>query len=138
MYLKLTSTLLLASSLFYSSVTLAECAPELSMPKSNICVDVQWNYGPYLNQYNEALITLRALDANNELKADKINIFPWMVMPSHQHGSRPVTIQKLRDHEFKVEKIYFMGGMMGYWLLKVQNLKSDNTLIEEISYRVNF
>lgn len=138
MYLKLVASLLLASSLFYSTNTKAECLSELSMPKSNICVSLQWNYGPFLNQYNEAIVTLNALDAEKEIKTEKITIFPWMVMPNHQHGSRPVHTQILREHEFKVEKIYFMGGMMGYWLIKIQNLKPDNSIIEEVNYRVNF
>ena len=138
MYLKSVATLLIASSTIFSSTAKAECSSELSMPKSNICVEIQWSYGPYLNQYNEAIVTLNPLKSDQEIKTQKIKIFPWMVMPNHQHGSRPVVIQKLRDHEFKVEKIYFMGGMMGYWLIKVQNLTSDNTLFEEVSYRVNF
>lgn len=61
-----------------------------------------------------------------------------MVMPSHEHGSRPVVLTKLGDREYLAEKAYFMGGMDGQWFLKIQLLDADKINLEETRYLINF
>lgn len=119
-----------------SSFTLA-CPENQQLKTYNACVNVQWNYGPFLNQYNEALVTLSALDESKPMATNEIKIFPWMIMHHHEHGSRPVVQTKLRENEYKVEKIYFMGGMQGIWQLRVQSLNAGKAT-EEVRYNVTF
>lgn len=114
------------------------CPEQRKLSAYNACVNIQWNYGPYLNQYNEALITLTPIDESSPLGTSEIKIFPWMIMAQHEHGSRPVTQTKLRDHEYKVEKIYFMGGMQGIWQLRVQHLGNGKEVREEVRYDIQF
>lgn len=127
---------LLSALLALSSYTLA-CPEKLRLKNHNACVNVHWNYGPFLNQYNEALVTLSALDETKPMATNEIKIFPWMIMQHHEHGSRPVIQTKLRDNEYKVEKIYFMGGMQGIWQLRIQNTNSGK-VTEEVRYDVTF
>lgn len=119
-----------------SSFTLA-CPEKQQLKTYNACVKIQWNYGPFLNQYNEALVTLSELDTTKPMASNEIKIFPWMIMHQHEHGSRPVIQTKLRDNEYKVEKIYFMGGMQGIWQLRIQSLNSGK-VIEEVRHDVMF
>ncbi len=129
----------IATSLLLSLATSAlACAPERTLLKSNTCAELKWVYGPFLNQYNEAIVTLNPLNESDNTTPSKIKIIPWMVMAGHEHGSRPVTQTNISDNEFRVEKIYFMGGMMGTWYLKVQALENNGTLKEEIKIPVEF
>lgn len=106
---------------------------DINFSKSNTCVQIDWVYGPYLDQYNSLKITYS--DSN---LVNSINVIPWMVMSSHEHGSRPVVLTKTGDREFLVEKAYFMGGMDGQWYLKIQLLDSSKFIIDENRYLINF
>jgi len=107
---------------------------DLSFPKSNTCVNFEWVYGPYLDQYNTIKISYR-----ETLDATSIKVIPWMVMQhGHEHGSRPVTMTQTGDREFLVDKIFFMGGMMGEWYLRVQLLDSKNSILEEQRQLIKF
>lgn len=128
---------LLALFLFTISIFSLACPESAQLKNYNACVKIQWNYGPYINQYNEILVTLDAIDPTRPIQNDEIKIFPWMIMNHHEHGSRPVIQTKLRENEYKVEKIYFMGGMQGTWQIRVQHLNAGK-LIEEVRHNVLF
>jgi hypothetical protein len=106
---------------------------DVKFSKSSVCANIDWIYGPYLDQYSSAKITL---SENDQVSA--IKIIPWMVMGSHEHGSRPVVLTQTGDREFLIEKAYFMGGMDGLWYFKIQLNNSNNTLIEESRYLIEF
>lgn len=121
--------------LVISSVTMAfaDDRCDMKFSKTSVCANIDWVYGPYLDQYNSAKISL---SENNQVSS--IQVIPWMVMGAHEHGSRPVVLTKTGDREFLIEKAYFMGGMDGKWFFKVQLNDSKNTLIEENKYLIEF
>ena len=99
---------------------------EINFVENNICAKLNWITGPTLNEFNSINVSL------SENKNLKLNIIPWMVMSSHEHGSRPVVMTTLSPTEYLVEKIYFMGGMHGQWYLKLQLLNDQNIVVEEV------
>lgn len=115
---------LVCTSFFASAYA---CGPEeISFEKSALCAKVQWISGPSVNQYSSASVTL---SADTDLK---LNIVPWMVMGGMEHGSRPVVITNSSPKDYLVEKIYFMGGMMGEWYLKFQLINANKEVVEEV------
>ena len=107
---------------------------DLTFTKTNTCVNFDWVYGPFLDQYNSVKVSFQE---SNEVEA--IKVIPWMVMQhGHEHGSRPVTMTKTGDREYLVDKIFFMGGMVGDWYLRVQLLDSKNTILEEQRQLIKF
>ena len=117
----------LFATLALSSSLVACETGEISFPQSDLCAQLEWLQGPTYNQFNNIEISLNK-DSNYRL-----NIIPWMVMSGgHEHGSRPVKIVASSSTNYVVEKIYFMGGMMGDWYLRLQLLNSDNSVVEEV------
>jgi hypothetical protein len=106
---------------------------DVKFSKTSLCANIDWIYGPYLDQYNSAKVSLSEND-----KVATIKVIPWMVMRSHEHGSRPVVLTKTGDREYLIEKAYFMGGMEGSWFFKIQLNDSTNTMIDEARYLVEF
>lgn len=106
---------------------------DLKFTQTSVCANIDWIYGPYLDQYNSAKISI---SENNTIGS--IKVIPWMVMNSHEHGSRPVVLTKTGDREYLIEKAYFMGGMQGQWFFKVQLNDLNNKLIEESRILVEF
>lgn len=103
---------------------------EISFPENKVCATVSWISGPVLNQFSSANIHISETHL-------KLNVIPWMVMNNgHQHGSRPVSTTVISPNEYLVEKIYFMGGMMGDWFLKMQLVDDQNNIIEEVRKKI--
>ena len=114
------------------SVNLSACEPgEVTFDKNNLCAKIQWINTPVLNQFISASVTL---SADTSLK---LNVIPWMVMPGHEHGSRPVVITAVGPTDYLVEKMYFMGGMMGEWFLRLQLLNDKKEVTEEVRVKVD-
>jgi hypothetical protein len=100
---------------------------EINFEKNNLCVKVEWIVGPTLNEFNSLSVTL-----SNESTL-KLKVIPWMVMAGgHEHGSRPVTINATSTQNYIIEKIYFMGGMMGDWFLRFQLIDNSGAVVEEV------
>ena len=115
-----------ASAILFSSAYACESG-EIAFEKNNLCAKIHWITGPSANLYNSATITL---SNNTDLK---LNVIPWMVMEGgHEHGSRPVTITNVSPTDYLVEKLYFMGGMMGEWYLKLQLVNDQKVVVEEV------
>ncbi len=107
---------------------------DLTFIKTNTCVNFDWVYGPYLDQYNSVKVSYQ-----ETINVTAIKVIPWMVMQhGHEHGSRPVTMTKTGDREFLIDKIFFMGGMIGEWYLRVQLLDSKNVILEEQRQLIKF
>lgn len=126
---------IILTSLIFATIGLvkAEDNCPIVFPKTNSCAKLEWIYGPYLDQYNSAKISY---SSNSQIS--KIKIIPWMVMSSHEHGSRPVVLTQTGDKEFLIEKAYFMGGMDGSWFFKIQLLDSNNIVLEEVRTLIEF
>jgi hypothetical protein len=62
---------------------------DLRFTQTSVCANIDWIYGPYLDQYNSAKISISENNTIGSLK-----VIPWMVMNSHEHGSRPVVLTK--------------------------------------------
>ncbi|MBY0416406.1 MAG: hypothetical protein K2Q18_19680 [Bdellovibrionales bacterium] len=111
---------------FSSSIYACEKS-EIAFSKNNLCAKIVWLNGPALNNYGSLAVTL---SDTTELK---LNVIPWMVMGGgHEHGSRPVAITAQSSRDYLVEKIYFMGGMMGDWYLKFQLVNDKKEIVEEV------
>lgn len=121
-------TIFLFAALSLFSISTQACeVGELTFPNSDLCAKVEWLQGPSYNQYNSMEVTL------NKETSLKLNVVPWMVMSGgHEHGSRPVKLNANSSTEYSVEKIYFMGGMVGEWYLRFQLLNSENNVVEEV------
>lgn len=121
--------------LFLSLINLDafSCEPgEIAFSQTTVCAKVEWQSKPVFNQYTSASVTLK----NNSNYT--LNVIPWMVMGGgHEHGSRPVVITTVSPDDYLVEKIYFMGGMMGDWFLRLQLLNSKKQIIEESRVKVD-
>ncbi len=124
-------TLLITTLIAYFSTSAFACEQdEISFSKQNVCAKIEWISKPVFNQYTSATVVLK----NNSGYA--VNVIPWMVMDGgHEHGSRPTKITTVSPDDFLVEKIYFMGGMMGDWFLRIQLLNGKN-VIEEVRTKV--
>jgi len=96
--------------------------------KNNICAEINWTYGPFFDKYSSAVLLLN--------QARQIKVIPWMVMDKHEHGSRPVKLITLNPTEFKIDEMFFMGGMTGRWFLKIQLLDNKKNVIDEARYPV--
>ncbi len=106
---------------------------DLKFSKVNTCVNFDWVYGPFFDQYNSVKVSY-----NENPEITNIKVIPWMVMQhGHEHGSRPVVMTKTGDREFLIDKIFFMGGMMGEWFLRIQLLDSNNAVLEEQRQLIN-
>ena len=106
---------------------------DLKFSQSNVCANVDWIYGPYLDQYTSAKIS-----HTEDINVVSMKVIPWMVMANHEHGSRPVVLTKTSDREYLIEKAFFMGGMEGSWFLRVQLLDANKKVIEEARYPIIF
>lgn len=118
--------LFLTLSLFSSSIFACEVG-EVAFPKADLCAKILWVEGPAYNQYSTIEVTL------NKETPLKLNVIPWMVMGGgHEHGSRNVKMTAYSSTNYSVEKIYFMGGMVGDWFLRFQLLNDQNIVTEEV------
>ncbi len=118
---------------FSSTNLFANDRCDLKFNKVNTCVNFDWVYGPYFDQYNSVKVSY-----DENLEITNLKVIPWMVMQhGHEHGSRPVVMTKTSDREFLVDKIFFMGGMMGEWYLRIQLLDSNNDILEEQRQLIN-
>lgn len=131
MYFLNTLILVLAISSFTPAFADDRC--DIKFSKTSVCANINWMYGPYLDQYNSAKLSLSEND-----QVGSIKVIPWMVMSNHEHGSSPVVLTKTGDREFLIEKAYFMDGMDGIWFLKIQLNDLKNALIEETKYPIEF
>lgn len=126
-------TLIFSFFLMITPLIQAQDRCDISFNNTAVCANIDWIYGPYLDQYSSAKISLTA---NTNVKS--IKVIPWMVMSGHEHGSRPIVLTKTGDYEYLVEKAYFMGGMVGTWYFKVQLFNQQNALLEENRYLIQF
>lgn len=98
----------------------------LAITKSKLCIQLEWTQGPYLGTYSENVVKFKDLKVSSETQVkyrspeESVQFFAWMIMSSHEHGSRPVVTKLLEDGIYENTKIYYIRGMMGVWQFKVK------------------
>lgn len=132
-FLFLPMTLLFSFHLLCSdehSKLLENC--QILMPEHNKCYSLSWSDGPFLGEYSTALLHLYDLKSGEKVSPLKYDskVKAWMYMSSgHNHGSRPIVHKLLDDQSLELSQIYFMGGMRGYWTLKLRSQLLDDEVI---------
>ena len=89
---------LLALFLFTISIFSLACPESAQLKNYNACVKIQWNYGPYINQYNEILVTLDAIDPTRPIQNDEIKIF-------HEKGQFTSKVKNITINLHSLKKI---------------------------------
>lgn len=93
----------------------------IAVTQDQLCIQLEWTEGPYLGAYSKNIVKFKDLKASSGdgevFKAPKgaIQFYGWMVMNSHEHGTRPLATKILSDGVYENSKVYYMGGMMGSW-----------------------
>ena len=109
---------------------------EIEITDLNLCAKVEWTDGPYLGAYSKSETLFYTLDENgDEVLTDLPNEFEykpyiWMIMPSHEHGGRPITVNHLEEGIYENENIFFMGGMRGWWELRLRIVDGLRSVFE--------
>lgn len=123
-------TILLLTSLIFSTTTFADSRCDFTFPNSKVCAELNWVYGPYFDQENSFRISL-----TNSTQYNAIKVIPWMVMHGHEHGSGPVKMKTIGQNEFQIDNAHFLGGMSGDWFIRLQ-LLNGTQVVEEARLKV--
>jgi hypothetical protein len=126
-------TFFMALACVYSIASFSANRCDVKFSKVTACVNVDWIYGPFLEQYCSAKMSY---SENGQIAS--VGVIPWMVMEHDEHSSRPPVLSKTSDREYLLEKLYFMGHMKGEWYLKIQLKDKLNSIIDEARYHVQF
>jgi|GEM_PF-2497339 len=123
-----------------SSLTWAHCP--LAFSGSGLCGNVEWVSGPFINKPSHFTLTFwkngdsthQPINVEQELK-----VYSWMTMGhGHAHGGPKMTLVKLSDGIYEVRDAkFFMGGMDGYWDVRV-DLLQQGQLLDRAASRVKF
>ena len=112
-------TLVISSSVFAE----AGC---IAVTKEKLCIELEWTEGPYVGAYSKNVVKFKDLKTStNDITvykspSESIQFFGWMIMASHEHGTRPIKSVVLEEGVYENTKIFYMGGMMGTWQFKVK------------------
>jgi hypothetical protein len=91
------------------------------------CFTIKWIKGPKIKVESQFLVELIDPQTAKALQATEVPEFDlWM--PSMDHGSAPVTIERASDSEFIVSRVYFI--MRGDWVVR---LKKGNQVISQLN-----
>lgn len=114
-----TLTLLISTSVFADDGCIA-------VTKEKLCIQLEWNEGPYIGAYSKNTVKFKDLQASTEelevfkSPTESIQFFGWMIMASHGHGTRPLITTIIEEGVYENTKIFYMGGMMGTWQFKAR------------------
>jgi hypothetical protein len=124
--------LLLLILLFSTSVFAEDNC--IAVTKDKLCIQLEWTDGPYINAYSSNKVKFKDLKAStNDVTVYRspnasIQFFGWMIMHSHEHGTRPVQTNILADGIYENTKVFYLGGMTGTWQFKVKIGKEEFVL----------
>lgn len=102
--------------------------------KSDLSAYVVWQESPVENKKLEMSLRFYNLKNDQPVVASinhELKVFLWM--PDMNHGSAPVSLEKISDHEYKIKNIYFI--MPGFWQIHFQILNNES-LLDEATYDV--
>lgn len=126
--------LLLGLIIAVSSMTAMANEGCIAVTKDKLCIQLEWSEGPYIGAYSKNTVKfkdLKSSSAENTVyrsPSESIQFFGWMIMPSHQHGTRPINTKVVDKGIYENTKIFYMGGMMGTWQFKVKIGSEDFVL----------
>jgi len=123
--------LILLITLLVSSSTLADASCPILLESIDTCAEVMWTDGPHLNARGQRKFSTAHVsffqngdETKTPVIVEGINIYPWMIMPSMEHGTRPVTQKLMSDNTYMVSKI-LLKKMHGHWEIRFK-LGSDS------------
>ena len=98
----------------------------VAVTKENLCIQLEWQEGPFLGTYSKNIVMFKDLVLSTEdhvayrSPSENIQFFGWMIMGSHAHGTRPVVTKIIEKGVYENSEIFYMGGMTGTWQFKVK------------------
>ena len=120
--------------LVFMSINLHASDDCIAITKDKLCIQLEWTEGPYLGAYSKNTVKFKNLVKSTEEQEiytspkESVQFFGWMIMASHQHGTRPVSTNLKEDGIYENSKIFYMSGMMGTWQFKVKIGSEDFVL----------
>lgn len=122
-------TLILISILMSFNLMAAPC--ELEFKKANLCAQIKF-VKDISRKYSSDFVLSFMKDGKKVLPTQELNIFLWMKMNGHEHGSTKVKLTKKAD-EYLVEDVWFL--MTGLWHVNIelrQNGKVFDSVVKDI------
>lgn len=123
-------------TLLVSTAVFAE-AGCIAVTKEKLCIQMEWGEGPYVGAYSKNIVRFKDLKVSTDditvykSPSESLQFFGWMIMASHEHGTRPVQTKVLEEGVYENTKIFYMGGMMGTWQFKVK-VGNDNFVLHAL------
>jgi hypothetical protein len=120
--MKLLLGLLLSVLTVNSYAFIDSCA---AITQDNLCVELEWTDGPHVGAFASNVVRFKDLNLSTDNEdvyvtpAAPVKFYGWMIMASHEHGTRKVISKEVEPGVFENTKIFYMGGMVGIWQFKV-------------------
>lgn len=118
-------TLILISILMSFNLMAAPC--ELELKKANLCAQMKFVKDISRKHSSDFVLTFTK-DGKKVLPTQELNIFLWMKMNGHEHGSTKVKLTKKAD-EYLVEDVWFL--MTGLWHVNIE-LRQDEKVFDSV------
>lgn len=127
-------------ALFITITAYAHCP--IYFETENLCADLKWKDGPYLNVENSFELKFWEKGDHNHTTVSPnkdVSFLSWMVMDNgHSHGGPALKWEETDAGVFNVTNAkFFMHGMKGYWSVRIQ-LKEADVVAEEFFYTIEF
>jgi hypothetical protein len=114
---------------------------DMYFESEDLCANFEWTKGPVLNEYSAFEVSFfNEGDTTQTVSPRKdVYMFTWMMMANgHNHGGPAIHSNELIPGVFTVEDAkFFMHGMKGYWMVKVQ-IRDGETVLDEQAIKVEF
>ncbi len=116
--------ILVLTVLFSSSVFSMDKNCPILLESIDTCAQVMWTDGPFLNERGQRKFSTAHVKFFQNGDAEKkpviienVQVYPWMIMPMMEHGTRPVTQKLMADNTYMVSKI-LLKKMHGHWEMR--------------------
>lgn len=109
-------------------------ACQISLPKSNLCASLTWTV-PSVPRKKKGAFELRfTRPGSNELVDAPATVGVVLWMPSMDHGSSPVTVERKGRGLYLATDVYFVMG--GEWDIIVQLLQGEEEVLDQGTLKV--
>lgn len=108
---------------------------ELFLNQKRLCVSFNWLTQPDTQNFGSfefKFFAQETPDTSVSPTGGVVSVLLWM--PSMGHGSSPVTLEKIKDGEYKATQVFFI--MPGSWEIHIQ-IKNDKTVVDEVVKKFN-
>ena len=130
--------LLLAQALGLSMSAHAQQVSSLNFSTEGVEANLFWEKGPLSN--NESILRIEFVNSLSHEPSplhSELSVVPKMQMGSMEHGTSPVTIDKIKDTngneitgQYRISRIFFV--MSGTWKVKVNLTHADHSVETQI------